>query len=298
MVLAAPLAACGSGGNSGDDADAGNIEEQCVPGAPFDVTGRAGVLATLNVWVNASGLVETAATAELLLMMDATQNGTDVGVVASLCNIQIPDVPVAGQDQPVHFEVGPGLIDSVADVAGSGVLGGLQTCATFESDPITIVIGARMDPPDQGILPEANSSGDFPVCAAGPKCDVSIGSTCVCDQEGDGKPGATLLATGVPGIALDEVYVDLRTTFSLRGEVFSSDDIRGEVDAALEQGILACHKANNTDCSPAEVNTVKQLNPEITQLPEEPSTFRAVRVPAATTCAELEAMKDVLFPNR
>ena len=63
---------------------------------------------------------------------------------------------------------------------------------------------------------------------------------CACDQEGDNRPGATLIAHNVPAIALDQVYVTLRTTFSLNGQVWSADLIKGEIDAALDQGILAC----------------------------------------------------------
>lgn len=290
--------ACGGGDDGGGGADAGGGGDQCVPGSPFDLNGTAGVLATLNVHVNASGLVETDTTAELLLLMHVTQSGQTVAVTATMCDIKIPEIPLAGQNEPVRFVAPPALIASVKDVMAAATLGGTQTCATFTSDPITIVLGARMDPPNAGTLPEADSNGMFPVCAAGPTCDLAIGSNCVCDQEDDGKPGATLLAMNTPAVDLAEVYVDLRTTFSLSGQVFSSDDIRGEVTATLEQGILDCLKSNGNDCSNAEVNAIKNINPDITQLENEPSTFRAVRVDAGLSCAQLIAMKGTLFPSR
>jgi hypothetical protein len=179
-----------------------------------------------------------------------------------------------------------------------GMLSGTTTCSDFTSDRITLVVGARMDPPDQGTLPEANSMGVFAECPpAGSSCELAIGSSCACDQEGDGKPGATLLAMNTPAVELDEVYVDIRTSFSLTGQVWSSDLILGEIDASLEQGVLACHKANNSPCSNAEVSTIKNINPEITQQPGNPSTFRAVRVGDTLTCSELIAMRDELFPR-
>jgi hypothetical protein len=61
--------------------------------------------------------------------------------------------------------------------------------------------------------------------------------------------------------------------------------------------VLGCHKGNNEDCTTAEVGAVKNLNPEITQQPGNPSTFRAVRVADALSCAELLEMRDELFPR-
>jgi hypothetical protein len=68
------------------------------------------------------------------------------------------------------------------------------------------------------------------------------------------------------------------------------------VDASIEQSILGCHLANGEDCSSGQVGSVKQLNPVITQQPGNVSTYRGVRVPATTTCADVIAMKDTLFP--
>ena len=70
-------------------------------------SGCAAVLGSLNVHVDASGLVETDTTAEILLAMDVVQNGTAVEVTAKACAITIPDVPIEGQDQPIHLEDGP-----------------------------------------------------------------------------------------------------------------------------------------------------------------------------------------------
>jgi hypothetical protein len=298
FATVALAAACGGGGSGGGDPDAGSSEETCTPGSPFDLDMRAGVLATLNVHVDASGLVETDTTAELMLLLDVSQDNTDVGVIATLCDIQIPEIPLNGQPKPLRFEAGPGLIDSVASVSGVASLDGTTTCSILTSEDITLVLGARLSDPANDALPEADDTGAFTECPpAGANCELAIGTGCACDQESDGNPGATLLAMNTPAVDFDEVYVNLRTTFSLAGEVWSSDLVVGEIECTLEQGILGCHKGNNEDCNAAEVGAVKNLNPDITAQPGNPSTFRAVRVADTLSCAELLEMRDTLFPR-
>jgi hypothetical protein len=295
-LLALAGGACGDGDVQHGKPDARVFGEQCQPGAPFDLTGRAGVLATLNVHINAMGLVDTEASAELLLLMDVAQDGVDLDVVATPCALKVPDVPVSGQEKAIQFELSQALIDSVRPVEGTGKLDGDRTCATAKCDPITILIGARLNPPSGGVLPEADPSGQFPGCLpASANCYEAITTMCACDQEEDGRPGATLKAKNVPAVPLDEVYVNLRTSVELTGQVFSSDKLRGEVTASLEQGILGCSKAGGVACNAGEVNLVKNLNPKITQSEQDPSVFRGVRVDPATTCEELVANRDMLF---
>ncbi len=296
VALAFAAGCADDGGGRPHKPDAGPLGELCVGGAPFDINGTAGVLASLNVHINSLGLVDTEAAAELLLLMQVTQVGSDVSVVATPCDLKIPDIPIAGQDKPIHFELSPALLGSVRPVSGKGKLDGDRTCATVKCEPITILIGARLSPPSAGLLPEADSAGRFTAClpsTAG--CYDAITPMCACDQEGDGHPGATLQASNVPAVPLQQVYVDLRTTFGLSGQVFSSDRIQGEVTASLEQGILGCGKAGGVPCSAGEINLVKNLNPTITQSEQDPSTFRGVRVAPGTTCALLGAMRDVIF---
>lgn len=276
------------------------FDEQCEPGGTFDINGRVGVLAVLNVHVNASGLVETDTTAELLLAMDVVQTGTDVEVTAELCSIDIPDVPIAGQDKPIQFDVPSETVASVGTVVGGATLSSPnETCAEFSSQQFTIVMGAILDPIETALLPQADENGDFSYCApdATTSCALAIGVNCACDQEGDGSAGMTLLASNVPAVNLDKVYATLRTQFSLSGEVHSSDLIIGEIVASMEQGILGCHLAAGSDCSPDQIGAVKNLNPTITQQPGNASRFRAVRVDAETPCSYVIDNKDELFPR-
>lgn len=301
IVVAAGAVGCGGGGGGGD-VDARIFGEQCRPGGTFQLDGRAAVLGTLNVHVNASGLVEVDTTAELLLVIDIAQNGTAVVVAAGACAIEIPDVPIAGQDRPIQFEVPAATVASVGTVMGTGVLSSAdQVCATLETQQFTLVLGAVLDPTMLATapLPQADAEGSYRFCppSADTTCDLAIGSNCACDQEGDSKPGASLNAYNVPAVNLDEVYVALRTQFALSGEVFSSDLLLGEIDASIELGILGCNIAGGGPCSPSQIGVVKNLNPMISQQPGNPSLFRAVRVPADTTCAQIVEMRDQLFPR-
>ncbi len=296
------ITACGGDGGGGS-VDARVFGEQCVPGGTFaELDGRAAVLATLNVHVNASGLVEVDTSAELLIALDLDQTGTAGAVRAEACDIEIPAIPIAGQDRPIRFEVPAATVASVAGVTGTGTLTSADaTCAELAVERLTLVIGANLDPASQAtaLLPEADVNGQFRFCppSADTSCALAIGVNCACDQEADAKPGATLRAYDVPAVNLDEVYVTLRTQFELTGEVFSTDLILGEVDASLQQGILGCHLATGGPCTAAQIGAVKNLNPIITQQPGTPSTFRAVRIPTGTSCADVVAMRDTLFPR-
>jgi hypothetical protein len=299
VALAAALAGCGPSADAARP-DARVFGEQCTPGGSFALDGRAAVLGALNVHVDASGLVEVDTTAELLIALDIMQDGTRVAVTAEACSIDIPDVPISGQDQPIRFDVPDETVASVAGVVGAATLSSpSETCAEFTSETFTIVIGAILDPEATAPLPVAADDGSFAFCAptADTRCDLAIGVNCACDQEADGRAGATLRASNVPAVDLDEVYVALRTRFSLAGEVFSSDLILGEIDATIEQSILGCSLASGAACNAGQVGAVKNLNPTITPQLGNPSTFRAVRVPDGTACADIIAQRDELFPR-
>jgi hypothetical protein len=238
------------------------------------------------------------------LMADITQNGTVANVTGQICKLEIPPVPLQGQD-PLIFTPGPGLIESVKPVMAAGTLGGLTTCSTFKSDTLTVVIGADVTP-ITAVLPQATSTGGLAnYCGqqASTPCDPDpVGTNCACDQEKDGKPGATLLAMNVPGLTdLKEIYAALRTSFKLDGQVFSSDVIRGNVDATLDIGVLDClHVQSATSmmpCSQGDRAALKGFSPSITQNPQNPSTFRTRKITATTDCSALVTMIPTLFPR-
>ncbi|HEV7556338.1 MAG TPA: hypothetical protein VGO00_12815, partial [Kofleriaceae bacterium] len=294
------LSGCG-GGNSGH-IDAPDFGQQCTPSGPFSpLTGRSAVQGLLNVHVDAGGLIKVDTTSELLLTLDLVQTGTSIAVSAQVCSIHIPDVPLAGQDMPIQFSIPQPTLDSVGVVTASATLSSAdQSCADFTTAPITLVLGARLDPSTiaTAALPTADDTGVFTACqpSATTSCTAATGTDCACDQESDGNPGATLVAHNVPGIMLDQVYAALRTTFSLSGQVFTSDLVKGEVTASLDTGPLACKLTDGSACTAQSVNLVKTLNPVVTPQPDNPSTFQAVRVPGTTTCADVIAQEGTLFP--
>ncbi len=302
-LIAVAILATGCGGESKRlPIDAPSFVEMCVPAQPTftSLTGRMAVQAALDVHVDAGGLIEVDTTSTLLVGLDLVQTGTALAITAEVCSIEIPDVPLAGQDKPIHFEIAEATIASVGKVTGTGSLGSAdQTCTTISSDPITLVLGAKVDPLVTGTLPVAADDGTFPECAPAPEtlCATATGTECACDQEGDGKPGATLAATNVPIVDIDEAYVALRTTFSLAGQVFTSDTFNGIVTASLESSILACRLRTQKPCIDQDLRSVRNLDPIVTQQPDTPSTFRAVRIDPALTCAQIVAQRAFLFPR-
>jgi hypothetical protein len=302
-IFAAMLLLAGCDGREATP-DAPDYASLCVPEQPTftSLTGRAAVLGVINVHVDAGGLIMTDTTSRLLIALDLVQTGTQLSVQAEVCDITIPDVPLAGQEMPIHFEIPRATLDSVGIVSGTATLGSADmTCAALDSEPITLVLGARLDPAMLATapLPTSDDSASFPACApsATAPCSAATGTGCACDQEGDGQPGATLIARNVPAIDLDQVYVSLRTTFSLHGKAWSGDLVKGKIEATLDTGVLACKLADGTLCGPNNLRTVRTLNPVVTQQPATPSTFRSVRVASGMTCADIVANKAMLFPR-
>src|SRR5262249_42699862 len=159
-------------------------------------------------------------------------DGTAIGVSSTLCRVTIPEIPLAGQDLPITFTVPDATVTSVPTVFGAATLATPdQTCTEIDSTPITIPIGALLDPAnlERSPLPPADGAGVFAACDPGvtEPCATATGINCACDQEADGNPGATIIGRNVPALELDQLYLSLRTSFSLHGRVHSSDLVKG-----------------------------------------------------------------------
>ena len=301
-LIAAIAMSTGCGDSRHVPVDAPSFVVPCTPAQPTfaPLTGRLAVQAALDVHVDAGGLIQVDTSSALLVGLDLLQTGTSLAITAEVCSIEIPDVPLAGQDKPIHFAIAQATLASVGKVSGTGTLGSPdQTCTDIASAPITLVIGARVDPLATAPLPVADNSGVFPECApaAETPCAVATGTNCACDQEADGKPGATLAATNVPIVDIDEAYVALRTTFTLSGQVFSTDAFNGTVTASLESAILGCRLRTGKPCIDQDLRSVRNLDPIVSQQPDSPSTFRAVRVDPGLSCAQIVAQRAFLFPR-
>ncbi|HXU68439.1 MAG TPA: hypothetical protein VN947_03880 [Polyangia bacterium] len=322
LVLATAIAAIGCGSGSGshpDGGDGGMMQESCSPdGKQVAVTGRYAVrgdlLVNVKVVAGCSGaacIVDNDANAELLFVADLTQTGTSVAATVTPCKIVIPPVALKNQPMPVQLTVPDALIASVLPVMSTATLGGSDTCATFQAQPITITLGASLANVASDPLPTFSSSATPPVVECGGMATTACASTanpvgptdkgCACDQEGDAKVGATVTAKNAPGFEdIDQLYIDLRTSVTLSGQVYPGQQIKGKVEGLrLDQNVLGCHRSNAPgvrDCMDAETNTVAGFNPAVTQSVNGDSTFVAVPVGAGTTCDQVKAMEGTLFP--
>jgi hypothetical protein len=319
VAAAVVVAGCGSSSKSDMGSDGGATMEVCMPdGQSASLNGRYAVRADLVVNVKvvagctgAACIVDNDANAELLLVADMTQSGTAVTATVQPCKIVVPQVALKNQPMPVQLTVPDALIASILPVSSTATLGGAQTCASFDAQPITLAVGASLANPASDMLPSFSSSASPPVTLCGGSATTACASTanpvgptdkgCVCDQEGDAKLGATVLAKNAPGFDdIDKLYVDLRTSVTLSGQVYPGQKIKGKVNGLkLDQNVLGCHRSNAPgarDCTDSETNSVAGFNPAVTQSVNAASTFVAVPVAAGTTCDAVKAMEGTLFP--
>jgi hypothetical protein len=299
--------------------DGGATMETCMPdGQAATLNGRYAVRADLVVNVKvvagctgAACIVDNDANAELLLIADMTQSGSSVMATVQPCKIVVPQVALKNQPMPVQLTVPDALVASILPVSSTATLGGSTTCATFDAQPITLPVGASLASPATDMLPNFTSTASPPVTLCGGTATTACASTanpvgptehgCVCDQEGDTKLGATVNAKNAPGFEdIDKLYVDLRTSVTLSGQVFPGQKIKGTVNGLkLDQNVLGCHRSNAPgarDCNDSETNTVAGFNPAVTQSVNMKSTFAAVPVAAGTSCDAIKAMEGTLFP--
>jgi hypothetical protein len=328
LALAATLmVGCGSGTKPGGG-DGGTMEV-CMPdGQSVALNGRYAVQANLLVNVKvvagcsgAACIVDNDANAELLLLADITQSSTSVSTKVTACKIVIPPLALKNQPMPVQITVPDALLASVLPVTATASLGGTSTCANFNAQPITLALGANLANTGGDPLPNYTSGASPPVVLCGGVETTLCASTanptpptqtgCVCDQEGDSKLGATVLAKNAPGYNdIDKLYVDLRTSVTLSGQVFPQaamqphpgQRIKGTVQGLkLDQDVLGCHRdiappAKPRDCTPDEVGVVVGFNPAVTQSANGGSTFVAVPVGGSDDCAAVKAQEAMLFP--
>jgi hypothetical protein len=327
LVFGVVLAGCGSSGNQNLDggSDMHHGVAACMPdGQSAQLATRYGVLASLLVNVKvtpdcsgASCLVDADAPSTLLLIADVTQSGQSATITAQPCRIDIPPVALKGGNQPVRLAAPKSLVQSVKPVVAMATLDSMVTCANFNATPITIVLGANLAAITSDPLPPFVAGNLTKLCngSAATRCLTATTPApsetgCVCDQEGDGKLGASLDAMNVPGLDdIDKVYTDLRTSVTLTGQIYPAASgqahpgprIIGKVGGLkLEQAVLGCHRnlaspATPRDCDDNDTGVVAGFNPAVTQSANGDSTFVAVPLDAADTCDTLIANEASLF---
>ncbi len=330
LFLAMALAGCG-GGDGGGAADMATahdmapVVETCMPdNMAVALAAHYGVRGTLNVNVKVpsdcmadSCIFDKDTTASILILADVTQSGQSSTVTAHPCQITIPKVALKGQPMPTQLTASDALVQSVKPVTSMATLSGSSTCAGFTSMPIAILLGTRLMSPATDPLPafDGAKNPNFPACGgvANVSCDAASDFACICDQEKDMKPGATVGASGLPALDdVDQVYLGLRTVVSLDGMVYpqsagqatAGQRLKGRITGLkLEQSPVGCHHTPTGggapyDCMPQEVSSLAGLNPLITQSVNGDSTFVGMPVPDNYTCADLIANAGTVFKNQ
>lgn len=295
--------------------DLATAQEVCTSdGKAVALAQRYAIQARLNVNVKVpsdcageSCILDKDAKAGIILLANLTQNGQSVTVAASTCQIQIPPVALKGQPMPTQLTAPDALVQAVPVVTTTSTIDGPNTCANLDSMPLAIVLGARLAMPATDAVPVFDKGQNPPVKLCGgsatTKCSAAMDTGCICDQEGDGKLGATVEASGVPALDdVDKVYLALRAAFTLRGQVYppqvggSGQRLKGRVtDLALTQSPVGCHRTTGADCDAAISDSVAKLNPKVSQSVNTISTFTAVPVGGNMTCAEVVSQAGTLF---
>ncbi|MBI5480953.1 MAG: hypothetical protein HY906_18990 [Deltaproteobacteria bacterium] len=300
LTLLVLLAVGGCGGDPDDAHRDGGIDEvPCTPGQPFDLTGTFGVLTTLheNVEVLGLQLEDPNPQAEIILRVELEQTGHDVAMQSLMCSVDLPPIQLAGQPKPILFKLPADLLEALDQVPGSATVSGDTTCSTYDTTiPVIVILGYRPADPIADPVPQdpdtQGCDGDSTVL-----CSESSATGCICDQEADGFPGASLLMENAPVFDdLDFVYATLRVVVHLQGVVHSSDLYRGEVNHTLEQYILGCHRTSGP-CSEQATEVIRNVNPTIRQDPASPSTFISKRIDPSWDCERLLLERPNLFPK-
>jgi hypothetical protein len=297
----------------------------CQPdGKMVNVGTKYGVQATLDTNVKVipgcsgnSCIVDNDANAELLMLADVALTGTTGMLTISPCKLTVPPVGLKNQPAPIILSTPLTLLESAKPVQVGVTLASTDDCTTFSAQPILFTLGASMANPATDPLPtySSNSVPKVTLCggAANTSCENRTHSApsdkgCVCDQENDGEPGASLDAKNIPSLDdVDKVYLDFRSSLTMAGQVYpvrsgeSAARIYGTVNnLTFQQNVVGCHHTPPGsmapyDCNDSEVSVAAGFNPAVTQSPNGPSVFQAVPVDASMTCEMLIAQSAQLF---
>lgn len=285
---------------------------------------KYGIKVTLNVNVKVpsdcvadSCILDKDTASQMLLLADVVQADAQLTFQAKACRFQVPPVALKNQPQPTVLTASDALVQSVQVAPSQTALDGATTCAGFKVPPFALVIGAHLANPPVDPVPVYSGSKNPPVTYCDGKasvaCDAAMAYGCVCDLDKDGKPGATVGASGVPAFDdVDQVYLALRTVVGLDATVWPESPgqptpgqrFKGSVSGLkLDQSPVGCHHTPQGggapyDCTALETNSVAQLNPRLSQSVNTASSFVAMPVPDGETCAQLIADAPALFKGQ
>ncbi len=205
--------------SDGDELDDGDVRLSDAPLEDWDVSdgGPLTGIFAIEVIVNANVVIDIET--RQLYRLRIHQNGRTVRQHLTLCELSLPTVEgVAELRIPPATEA---VIQTKSDEREGDFLDRSDPLvgATYIPDPATIVVGAELTS-DEDPLP----TSDDPTNAS--------------DEDGDGEPGVTIVASTLVCDQPESLYVALRVSASLAGTIDDLDTISGTVEPELEQSVL------------------------------------------------------------
>lgn len=207
-----------------------------------------------------------------LYRLRIAQSGAHVHQKTTLCELSLPSTNVATLAIPPALGT---LISSRSTEDDGDFLSSASVLeAAYVPPPFVEVFGANLANPETDPLPTMDAGTPT-------------------DDDGDGKPGVTLVAQVVTCTALEELYVALRAGGQLTGTVETPDLIKGLAQIHLDESVLGY----SDPCLAVAANIRIVVEPD--------SPFRAQRVGPAedldhngnVSCPEIELEAPSIFAD-
>jgi hypothetical protein len=292
LGLLAGAAACGP--DASNDAYL-RTTHACLPGVCLEaasppMTDSGLGSAPLETWPDAgagplSGIFATQAvvtaqiagidvTLRLLFRLRLLQYGTHIRQSNTLCALKLPSYPgVATLTIPASLQA---LIQKVSFAEAEGDY--LSSPGAFEAKytppPFFLLLGAKLKDPMTDPLPMmGDPAGEY-------------------DEDGDGHPGVTLLASvaSCPTPNL-ELYVALRTGGSLSATVTGLDTIDGTMNVIEDESVLGYQNG----CLSVAANISPKLEPNSEYHAQRLADETELHTSGNVTCADIVATAPMLF---
>lgn len=241
-----PVGGCKDASTVGDG---GPVVIPPEPLEPWDETGQGLLSGIFAVETTINARVGIPVETRQLFRLRILQKGKSLQQKTTLCAFKLPKVEgLATLIIPPELQA----LMATKHVESSGEFLTSETLigAGYTPPPSLLVVGANLKDPVKDKLPTKDNL------------------TTAFDEDQDGNPGVTLLASVVTcgEDKLEKLFVALRTGVKLTGKVITPDHIEGKAEVDLDQSVIGF----SDDCltSAAQINI----------LVEPGSPFRAVRV--------------------
>ncbi len=255
--------------------DAGPIVIPPEPLENWDTTNEGPLSGIFAVEVTIDARVVVPVRLKQLLRLRIVQQGTSIHEKTTLCAFKLPSV-----QNVATLEIPPALQQVISSKStedqGNYLSSAAVVSAAYTPPPFLVVVGANLQNPATDPLPTMTNLAH------------------ASDDDHDGNPGVTLLATVLTCTATQDLFVALRVTGNLSGTVLTPDVITGKVNIGFEESVLGY----SDPCLSTAAQIQTAINPG-------GSPFRAVRTTSAddvdgngnVSCPELVAHATDLFPD-